>query len=177
MRFLLFLSLIFFFSSSAFSQQTYEFGLRATGINNVGLLLKKERSVTKFTRYRLGFGNLRFAASRGTNLGSVSVAGAVGWEKRRRLADRTTLLHGWEPFASMAFTASGNGSAVALTGGVGYVIGLQYALSDRFHLALEMTPALTVGLNDVGGGTLFTLDAEFNSNSFALTGVYRFLVE
>lgn len=177
MRFFTTLLLVFFFTITAEAQLHREIGLRATGLNNGSLLYRTELANGKWRRLHFGFANLNYSSTRGNAFGELGVGLAIGWENRRRLADRLELLHGWEPFASMTFVTSGNGSAVALAGGVGYVIGFQYELSDHFFMALETTPAITAMINDVGNATRFQVEAGFVSSSVALTAVYRFARE
>lgn len=174
MRLLLLFTLTLLLSFHAQAQDKREIGLRATGINNVGFILKKERSADRFMRYRLGFANLRLTTGNGNAIIGANLGAAIGWERRRRLADRLELLHGWEPFASVNFSGSNNVNSTRFSGGVGYVLGVQYSLSERFHLALETTPSVSASLNVARGTAFLNVAAGFSSGSVALTGVYRF---
>ncbi|MEM6769496.1 MAG: hypothetical protein AAF597_02830 [Bacteroidota bacterium] len=177
MRLLITLFLLLTFTATAEAQTNRELGLRATGLNNGSLLYRVEQANGKWRRLHFGFADLTFSTSQGFANGGLSLGLAVGWENRRRLADRLELLHGWEPFASLTFVTSGNGSAAAIAGGVGYVVGAQYTLSEHFYMGLEITPAVTAMLNEVGNATRLSIDAGIDLRSVALTAVYRFTTE
>lgn len=174
---LLFTSIVvLLFTVTAQAQQNYEVGLRATSINNIGLILKKERSNGDFMRYRLAFGNLNFNFVDNAQFVNLNLGAAIGFERRKVLNERLDFLFGPEPFISLALVA-GNGTiatTTSLSAGLGYVVGLNYFLSQRFRVGLEVTPRASFSLNSIGNVTTTQFGVGFSSSSFAVVGVYYF---
>lgn len=181
------LSLAFFLiaiSSTAFAQTSRgpeEIGLRLSTFENFDFIYKKELSQEVYRRVRFLSTNLQFFTVNEQTLVNFNVGAAIGKEKRVRLTEKLKFHHGLEPgviiglsnFQDNNFTGRTNFSINPF---LGYVLGFQLAVSDRFLLGIETIPSVNIGLNVVqGGGSSFRFNAGFDSNAIALTGVYRFI--
>jgi hypothetical protein len=167
-------------SLQAYSQTTdslswREMGLRLSGVNDFDFIYKKQIDENRYKRFRLLFSNLQFRRLNNTNLFDASVGGAIGWEKRRAIAEKVQFLHGWEPFLLINFNGTDERVGLSTTLGVGYVLGFQLMVSEQFYAALETIPSLSVDLNaGEAAPDAVALGARFNSNAVSLTLVYRF---
>lgn len=181
------LSLVFFLitaNTTAFAQTSRgpeEIGLRLSSFENFDFIYKKELSQEVYRRVRFLTTNLQFVTANERALVNFNVGAAIGKEKRVRLAEKLKFHHGLEPgviiglsnFQDNNFTGRTN---VSINPFLGYVLGFQLAVSDRFVLGIETIPSVGVGLNVIQGeGSSFRFNAGFNSNAIALTGVYRFI--
>lgn len=175
MRLLFSCLLALFLHTTAHTQSNYEVGLRALSIDNFGLILKKERAQGSFLRVRLAFTNLTFTAAAGDASLNLNLGAAIGFEKRQWLTDRLDLLYGPEPFISISSNSGAGISQTALSGGLGYVVGLNYYISDRFSVGLETIPRASFSVTSGGGITVTQFGVGFSSTSFAVVGVYRFM--
>jgi hypothetical protein len=170
-----------------------EIGLRASSLNNFGLIYKKQLGENTYRRYRLAFGNLSANFIGSNSLIGFSAGGAIGKEKRRPITDKLQFVYGTELIASVSLNSSntgtltitdGNGSTTTYSGGsllivtpsvgVGFVLGAQYTINPRWYVSAELIPSITASGSFGSGSTLFGIQAGFNSSSAGLTGAYRF---
>lgn len=174
------LILLLSLSLQAYGQTTdstnwLEMGLRLRGVDNLDFIYKKQVGENRYKRIRLLFSDLEFRRLNDTNLFSASLGGALGWEKRRTVAEKVQFLHGWEPFLNLSFNATDEQFGLSTTLGVGYVLGFQLMVSEQLYAALETIPSLNVNFNaGEAAPDSVALGAGFNSNAVALTLVYRF---
>lgn len=163
--------IVFFFLGSLYlSGQSHEMGLRSTGFNSFELLYKRAKSENRFHRFRSGFAALS-AYQDGNNGEQNLILGlSYGYEKRAELAPKTVLLHGLEPSLSLDFNSQGSGLGLSL----GYILGLQYHLNEQFNLALEVIPSLGFRYRNLNGRDIYQYNLGFNSQTVALTVVYKF---
>ncbi len=150
--------------------QTHEIGVRLNSFEDFDFIYKKERNENSYMRYRVASlqAGLIDAGSNGGTL-TLNLNFALGWEKRKDIAEKLQFIHGWEPFVQLAFISESS----TVGAGIGYVLGFQYNFSESFYLNLETIPSLrTVVVRESAS----SLIADFNSNAIALTLAYRFNV-
>lgn len=172
---------------------TREIGVRTNSFNNFGLIYKKQIRENTYRRYRLAFGNINANFLRNNTLIGFSAGGAVGKEKRRSITDKLQFIYGTELIASIGLTSSssgtitvdnGNGGSTNYSGnkllivtptvGIGFVLGAQYNVNQRWYVSAELIPSVSASGTFAQGGSLFTVQAGFNSSSAGLTAAYRF---
>lgn len=195
-----FYSIILFFcclavSASLSAQEatttSHEIGTRFSGLNNFGFIYKKSKNDKRFLRIRAASTDLGITGN------SVDVSGfdvgasfAIGLENRRRIAEEFHFIHGPELAFSFAYdqrtlpASSGERttSSTIFSPRIGYILGFQYDVSDRFYVSIEAIPGLSyayqIDEDDTALGverrTGSTFDLGFNSNAVALSVVYRF---
>jgi len=184
MRNYLLMLLLVAVSSAALAQTSRgpeEIGLRLNSFEDFDFIYKKELSTEVYRRVRLLSASIQFASVDQQTLFGFNVGAAIGREKRVKLTDKLKFHHGFEPGAELGLSNSqnnnfGGSTIVTLTPFLGYVLGFQLAISDRFTLGMESIPTIRAQLNLVRDQPgIFNLNAGFNSNAIALTGVYRFI--
>ncbi|HKK79382.1 MAG TPA: hypothetical protein VJ933_07115 [Phaeodactylibacter sp.] len=162
-------------SQTSDSTSWREMGLRLSGVDNLDFIYKKQLGENRYKRIRLLFSDLQFRRLNDTNLFNASLGGALGWEKRRTIAEKVQFLHGWEPFLNLSFNSTNDRFGLNTILGVGYVLGFQLTVSEQFYVALETIPSLSINLNaGEAASDAVAVGAGFNSNAVALTLVYRF---
>ncbi|SER24581.1 hypothetical protein [Neolewinella agarilytica] len=174
MRFLCLLLFSALISTAATAQTNREIGVRATGIDNVSLLYKRQLASGNYMRYRLIFSNISLQTAGANTIARFNTSLAVGVEKRKPLAERLTLLYGLEPTLGLSVSSTTNFSSLTINAGLGYVIGVQYTLSDHFHIALETIPSVNVFMSVNSSVSQYGVLAGFSNNSLAVSGVYQF---
>ena len=154
-----------------------EIGLLLTGLTDFGFIYKSQVSADRFWRARLASFNFSVAgAGNGQTVSNVAVGLAVGVERRRRVSGRFFFHHGPEPRASLVGQLRSGGSQYRIGLGLGYVLGFQLAVSDRFVVGLETIPGLDLTYTlSARRPNLLGLNAGFSTNAVALTGTYRFV--
>ena len=154
-----------------------EVGVRVTGLENFAILYKRARTQDRYLRYNFLFGNISVVAGDATdNVGALSLGGSVTWERRRRLGDRLDLVTGPTPSAS-AGVVTGNEVAVYNFGvRFGYLVGVQYYVSERFYVGLDVVPGIGANYTGIGGeqGNLFSFNLGLMNSGAGLSGVVRF---
>ncbi len=151
--------------------QEHEAGIRFSGLSNFDLIYKNQSGQGNYHRWRLAFANTNaLSRTNGTDF-TASFGLAYGYEKRRKLAEKTSFIHGWEPALFADLRPNGQNVSVQL----GYVFGLQYDFHPRFYINLELTPSL--GMN---GAFIDNQEPNyqggigFDSRALALSIVHRF---
>lgn len=152
--------------------KTYELGLRLEGVENFQDFdfvykqsLKKEN---KFVRYRLvafNIGGFTDAA-----LGNTGLGIGVGWENRRPASSKFQFAYGFDlgfDFAILLDADSGFHFQV------GYILGVQYRISEEFRIGLETIPNFSVLLRNAGVEYNLNIGLD-NPEALALTFVYVF---
>ncbi|NBC08968.1 MAG: hypothetical protein GVY26_17390 [Bacteroidetes bacterium] len=173
--FLLFSICFFAQSQSVDSSMWREMGLRLSSVDDFVFIYKKQLEENRFKRFRFAFSNIGFRTFENIdNTFSLSIGGAIGWEKRKQIAEKVQFIHGWEPALRIFLDDNANGTGLLFRTSIGYVLGFQLMVSEHFYAALETIPSLST---DIGVGLRddeFAVNAGFSSNSIALTLVYRF---
>ncbi len=170
----------------------HEVGLQISNFNleDFGLVYKVQRltNENRYMRYRLVFSNVGFVSQQDGddtdfNLG---LGGAIGFERRHALGERVQFLQG--PEFSVGFSHSNFNqqfiefTTTSVNAGIGYILGLQYNINEKFYINLETIPALSFSYNtsrqengnQKSTNNTTSLNANFNSESIALTLAFRF---
>ncbi len=74
----------------------------------------------------------------------------------------------------MSFNAGEDNTQIQLTPGIGYVLGVQYNISDRFYIEVETMPNVNLAISNLEGDFVIALTAGFDSTAVAVTAVNRF---
>jgi len=133
------------FGQFLFAQSTqYEVGLRLNDFNSFGMIYKKEKAPDKFKRIRLALANANIASTNtsGELVFTYNLALAYGIEKRVKLDPKIQFFHGYEPFTSFSLSNLEDRSAGTFRLGLGYVLGINYALSDALDIGFETIPSI-----------------------------------
>ncbi len=171
-------SLLFIISFSLQAQDDTdrEIGIRFANFTNFGLIYKKKKAENKYRRFRLANAGLGFNANQGQQAFTLNTGVAVGIEKRKELSKRFHFITGTEFLGNLNVALNQNNANVNITTGVGFVLGFQYAIKDRFYINLETIPSVNVlfGFDENGFQENLKVNAGFNSNAAALSLVYQF---
>lgn len=174
---LLTITILTLVSQSLFGQaENRELGIRLTGFQNFDFIYKKGIEENKLTRYRLGFANLGFQNTTNNKNFNFSLGFAIGVEKRRNIAENLQFIHGLEPTLSLALSTNDDIFNLSIKPGIGYVLGFQYNVSDKFYVNIETIPSLSTSfiIDNNGFNDMYSINAGFNSNAIALSLVYQF---
>lgn len=147
-----------------------EIGIRMTGVSDFDFIYKKQKSENKYTRLRL----LTAGLSIGSYNSSLYAGFACGKEKRKLIAKDFYLIKGWEFMGSTSILET---TAFSSSIGVGYVLGFQYNISEKFIVNLETIPSLTTSAtfsDNVYESVAWDVDLGFSSSSVGLSIMYRF---
>jgi hypothetical protein len=174
---LLVLSIIFISSNNTTAQEVdREIGLRMSSLNSFNFVYKKAKEENKYLRFQAGAFNANFASiNNSEDLLALGFNLAIGIEKRKPIDDKLSFIHGFEPALRFSL-ATGDNSQAAFNPSIGYVLGFQLNISDSFGVNLETTPSIGASfyVDDDGFGDNTNYNLGFNSNSVALSIVYRF---
>ncbi|MBL7780926.1 MAG: hypothetical protein JNM22_06890 [Saprospiraceae bacterium] len=173
------LCLIFFSTAQAQEAPKREVGLQFSGIdfngfNTFGGFYKKQLHDNVYRRIRFVSGGLFSAFQEDNSSVGLSLAGAIGREKRKSLDRKLEFYRGPEFSlrATYQYQQLTEGSVLGLIGRVGYVLGLQHSFSDLWAIQIETIPGVSLGASFPSEGDIVgTLDASF-SNA-VLLGVAR----
>lgn len=205
-HFSLFLFSFFLLLTTTSAQETtnHELGLRMAGLNNFDFIYKKQTAENRYLRYQIGNVNINYDNSNilredpnfvedeeisRSNLNS-SIGFGLGFEKRRIIADKLMFIHGWIPSIGLDFSnRTEDGENVdqrfGVGLGIGYIIGFQMPLSDRFQISIETIPSLFVEYEHIEferrdihttQDDIHT-DLDFYANLVSLSVMYRFTTE
>ncbi len=126
------------------ANSTHEFGLRSSGLNNIGVLYKIQSPKKNYWRFKAGVGQLVITNTAQDVQTNANVFFAVGYEKRRSITDKLEFIHGFEP--EVGLNISNNRTTGSL--GLGYVLGLQYHLNSDFLIGMEIVPVARMTLDN-----------------------------
>ena len=177
--FILFFGTFLFFGHQSHAQnQNREIGLHMSGLNDFNFIYKRQKEENKFARYRFLFTNLGYRGFEGDNSGNFNFGFgiAAGVEKRRSISEKLQFIHGWEPRLTLNLTANSDNYFLNIRPAIGYVLGLQLDLSEKFYVGVETIPSLSAGfgINNDGLSDNYDISAGFNSNVVSVTAAYRF---
>lgn len=153
----------------------HELGLRSGGFDNFSFLYKRSTDQRKFFRVRLIALNSRLSLTDTNTSDYVSAGVALGRERRRDVAENFYFVHGPE------VSAFGNKSRVTdredwnANIRLGYLLGFNYSVSDRFIVGIETIPGLQYqfGENYLDQRES-SLGLDFSTNAVAVTALFRF---
>lgn len=156
--------------------QTHEIGVRTSSLTSFDFIYKKGKTDTKFTRYRVGLTNALFQNTQENQVINIAFGFSLGWERRKSISEELKFIHGFEPSIFYGISSNEGNYNMNIIPGIGYVLGFQYDISNKFYVSIESIPTLSGlffidedGLNDD-----YALQAGFNSNAVALSFVYTF---
>jgi len=189
----LLLTLVFLLtvSYSSFGQNDFDnrvLGIRYAAPSSFGLIYKKQIKEDKYLRLTAGrfSSNIsRFTSPIGGTFSfnqfqtSVSAGGAIGFENRRAVTDKFSLISGFTFIANGAYRYTEQDTisfhSAAFQPGVGYLIGGQYFINDNLHIDLEMLPMATINISNIGGnGTVTSFNTGLNMYGIFVNLCYQF---
>jgi len=150
----------------------FNFGsLNLTNINFSGFW-KKKTGEDRYRRLRVLSGNLSAGLVDEEFDADFFLGVAVGREKRRNLDDRLQFYRGIEFIGNVSFRDRGEiDTQLGIQPGLGFVIGLQHSLNDRWAVNVETIPSigLNFGINlEEDGGKLLVQGGITNFFSLGL---------
>lgn len=158
-RFLLFCFLLVVLQAPAFAQKTAarkEVGLGFTGLNfnssnAFSAFFKKEIKENVYRRLSFFLGNIGLSnTSSDQTRFDASIGFGIGREKRKALDEKLWFYSGpqWT-LNTFLQVATNNRQTTSntynLNAGIGYILGLQHNLNDRWAINLETIPSFSVG--------------------------------
>lgn len=151
-----------------------EIGIRTQGLNNLGAVYKWQVEPGKYNRLTAALVALRGGVN--PDILDFDVTVNYGSEKRRDLGQSTDFLHGvlWGVSAGYRDNEESRSDPTANVGvSISFLIGIQYRVSDLFHVGLEFLPGISMStlFND---DTSLMLMGSANLNSVSVFAVYRF---
>jgi len=152
--------------------------VRFSGFDDFNLMYKRELKSGLIRRHRFLFSNFLYNSTGSTI--DFRTGYAIGHEKRKKMNEVFSFIHGPEValvinYQNIRVPNDDRVTTVILQPSFGYIIGFQYDINEHFYISVEVIAALSgsVQLREMQD-TSYTLNAGFNSNSSALTLVYRF---
>ena len=174
---LLLLSFLLFSVFTTLQAQTrqHEIGVRAPGLDNFDFLYKRSAGANRFLRFRLLTVNSQYETTASEGLRIFNLGAAAGLEWRNGIADDFTFIHGPELSLAGSTRKNDNRDAWDLTARVGYVLGFNYLVSNKFVVGLEMIPRVSYRFSEpFSGERQESVNVGFSTNYVALTALYRF---
>jgi len=178
-NFLLILLITGFFSFSATAQNVNEYGLMFSNLNGFGLTYKKgkENTLTRFSAASLNL-NLTDFDNVNLYLRNIGAGIYIGHENRIIIQERLKFVHGPEFGLFLSYSRGPiNGfemqPVTVISPCFGYIIGLNYALSERFLLSAELIPSISYRHVRSPLGNSNNIDLGFASGSALMTLAYR----
>ena len=166
------LALIWLMMPGRSEAQDREFGIRLSGLNEMGLIFKKDKG-THWTRWHASFGRID-ASFGGTLIAGLGLGLNVGKEKRRELGDKVHFLHGPQFLMSMNIRGSLDNFNGAFSIGYGQLLGVMVGLKNDFFLSVETIPSMQLALAGNNDVVNLNFQAGFNSEFAALVATKRF---
>ncbi len=171
--------LLAFFMTNANAQTTdqnfkKEIGIRMNGLSDFDFIFKKQKAENKYRRMRLISANFSIPDFEDFT-SSFGLGVTYGKEKRKPLNDNLSLINGWELIGRFGVNMSEEDLSFTFTPGIGYVLGFQYEINNKFIVNLETIPTLTTTINYAADElSISNLKFGFNSNNIALGIMYKF---
>lgn len=170
------------------AQTSREIGLRLWGLNDFDFIYKKQLTDNTFRRIRVAVAEVGFGITDEVNNYNIRTGVAWGKENRRPVAEDLLWVHGWEPRISVGFEmfsyrdegvpgGDSDNWTLNVNPGIGYILGFQYNVSERFYVSLESIPSFGLNFTSRKGDALSSLGvgANFSFASVALTLAYSFV--
>lgn len=171
-----FLSLALIHSVQAQSDYR-EVGTRFNSFDNFGVIYKKERAENRLTRYNLAVLNLGLVEGSRFDQYSIGAQVSMGWEKRKQIEEKLKFIHGLNPSIGFTHTDLTNGTDNSQTNinlQLGYVLGLQYDVSDNLYVNIEVIPGIRATNSSQLDGDFWTFNLGGGTQSAGITVAYRF---
>ncbi len=158
----------------------YEVGVTLANFQNWGMLYKVSRpDPNRFLRYELS-GNIQHnRVTDNRQQTSASAYLGIGFEKRRLLAEKWGILHGFTHGISGASTHESQGKRLwyNLSYRLGYILGVYHQLGPNAYISVETSPTLSLyasGSNQ-SGKTIdqFGANLNFNAQLVRISAVYQ----
>jgi len=160
-------------------ENSRELGLRFSGLDDFNIFYKKHLQNGRVARHRFLQSNIDYNSN--NKDWDLGLGYAYGQERYKEIADDFFFFHGMEGRIFVAYSNSTNTSSqknksLRLVPALGYVMGFQLALSDRFSLSLEIIPSIGGNVNYRNGEvSTYQLQAQLNSNTTGISLMYRFV--
>jgi len=155
-----------------------EVGTRFNSFDNFGVIYKKERAENSLTRYNLAVLNLGLTEGSRFDGYSFGAQFGMGWEKRKQIEEKLKFIHGFSPaisFNSSKLTNFDNeNSSTTISLELGYILGLQYDISENLYVNVEVVPGLRVSNSSQFDGDFWTFNLGGGTQNAAITLAYRF---
>ncbi|MCP3929197.1 MAG: hypothetical protein GY705_08870 [Bacteroidetes bacterium] len=151
-----------------------EIGLTSSDFKEIGVVYKKKNKKGRYLRLDAAVGHLSFWSFEGNEKLSLHATAGIGFEKRKKITDKLGFFHG----SSFNAGITGGGTNALQYGfnfHYGYILGVQYALSDAFGLFIETIPSagFSIAGNDADLNLLlFSINADISNIHFGI--VHRF---
>ena len=163
---------------TARSQSDYrEVGARFNSFDNFGVIYKKERSENRLTRFNLAVLNLGLVEGSRFDQYSIGAEFSMGWEKRKPIEDKLRFIHGLSPSIGFNHSELTNGTENSQTNIIlqlGYILGLQYDISETLYVNIEVIPGLRANNSSQLDGDFWTFNLGGGTQSAGITIAYRF---
>lgn len=162
------------------AQSVKEVGIRFGSFNGYDLILKKQKSENKFSRFRISAGRLSFNKQNNVNQYSADINLGFGKENRITISDNISFYHGWEPGIGFGLRGDTELRNLSIRPQLGYILGGMYSINNKLIIGIESVPHLylnsTIIPSQGGTGSSTQIDAgiNFNSNLINLNLAYRF---
>ena len=173
-------------SAFSFSQSDSikrEFGLRFTGLSNYGGIYKYHLKENKYRRIRFAAADLSFQKVFGDFVpndnfySNAYLSAAFGAEKRFEINEKFSFVRGREIIVSASHSYNNTPfSTTALGIGYGFVLGVNYQVSENFLINLETIPAISTSVSYNRPMNNYDLKANIglNTNLLAISFLYKF---
>ena len=174
---LLLLAILMISTISLLPAQTryHELGLRSGGLNNFGFIYKRSTDQQKFLRLRLLAINTEINLRETNDADFLSAGAAVGFERRKQVSEQFYFIFGPELQVFGLKNEMQDRQSWNVNARLGYLLGFNYSVSDRFIIGLETIPGLQYRFGeDIRGQRIETLGFNLSSDAVALTALYRF---
>ncbi len=134
------LFLLCFLTTQSFAQNGNEIGLKLNSLQNYSAVFKLKLKENRY--FRLDAGSLQATSSASRSNFRLNLE--LGWETRRRVTDKFSFISGptlgVQPLVS--YQRISDRWDLDLAASVGFILGGQYWLNDKFYLSLETIPTL-----------------------------------
>ena len=156
-----------------------EIGTRLQGVNNFGVVYKKQKAENRYTRYQVVVGGISYSSVDLGNFNTNNTFGAsfgfgIAWEKREEIDDKLQFVHGFAPLAAIGFSDGDGNTATSIELQLGYILGAQYNFSDKLYVSLEAVPRFAFLTRQTNTVDTYDFAANFSSDLAFITLAYRF---
>ncbi|MBI1307350.1 MAG: hypothetical protein GC181_12170 [Bacteroidetes bacterium] len=166
-----FASLFGLFSSQSYAQFHREFGVGIGKNQYFDFTYKDEYKTNKYLRFRLtNFTNTLFISGGAPNNLYSAIGAAIGLEKRVDVQHNFMFVHGWDFHSGISLS---HNTLYRTDVSIGYLVGLQYNVSDKFYVNLNITPYLSYQYYENVNGTAIYLSTNLNYLPIHATIAYR----
>lgn len=152
-----------------------EIGLQTSNLQRFHALYKRSTNGQHYFRLRAGWIHADFKDDRIGRSTNLNTFFAFGWEKRKKLLEKWDLYTGPEPRVSCSYGQSPDLSSLALSFGLGYIIGIQHELTPALFINAELIPSIRANwFWNQGALQSHSLNLTLDSTFLTLGASYRF---